>query len=82
MASHVPVIATDVGAVGEVIVNQENGVLLAPGDDRQLALRMIELIQDKDKRQRFAERSYKNVCHLYSDTRMAEQYKQIYYKIV
>jgi glycosyltransferase involved in cell wall biosynthesis len=82
MASRLPVIATDVGAVGKVIKNQENGILLPAGDAHQLALKMIELIQDKDKRQRFAQKAYQDVCERYSDTQMAERYKKIYYEIV
>ena len=78
MASRLPIIATDVGAVGEVIKNQENGILLQAGDEHQLALKMIELIQDKDKRQRFAEKAYQDVCARFSDTSMASKYKQVY----
>jgi len=78
MASRLPVIATDVGAVGEVIKNQENGILLQSGDDHQLALSIIELARDQEKRLRFAKKAYQDVCEHFSDTRMANNYKQIY----
>ncbi len=82
MASHLPVIATDVGAVGEAIKDQENGILLQPGDAHQLALKMIELGQDKEKRQRLAQKAYQDVCDRFSDTRMAERYQEIYHSIL
>jgi len=81
MASHLPVIATDVGAVGEVIKTEENGVFFHPGDHRELALRMIELTLDKEKRWQFSQKAYQDVCARFSDTRMAERYKETYYQI-
>jgi glycosyltransferase involved in cell wall biosynthesis len=79
MASRLPVIATDVGAVGEVIKDQETGILIKPGDEHQLALKIIELVKDKEKRQRLTQKAHQEVCTRYSDTRMAERYKEIYF---
>ena len=82
MASRLPVIATDVGAVGEVIKDHKNGILLEPGDDHQLALRMIELAQSKEKRHRFAENAFQDVCSRFSDTSMAIKYSQVYAEVL
>jgi len=81
MAAHLPVIATDVGAVGEVIQTEKNGILLQAGDANGLALKMIELATNKEKRRRFAEKAYQDVGTRFSDTRMAERYREIYYQI-
>jgi len=78
MASGLPVIATDVGAVGEVIKNQKNGILIQAGDDHHLALSMIELARDKEKRRYFAQKAYQDVCARFSDTSMAQKYKKVY----
>ena len=82
MASRLAIIATDVGAVGEVIRSQENGILIQPGDAHQLALRMIELARDKEKRQRLAKQAYQDVCLRFSDTGMAQKYKQVYKEVL
>ena len=79
MASRLPVIATDVGAVGEVIKDHVTGILLKPGNDLQLAFNIIELAKSKEKRQRLAQNAYQEVTKHYSDSRMAERYKEIYF---
>lgn len=82
MASRLPVIATDVGAVADVIKNQENGILLPPGDVHQLALGMIELAKDKEKCQRLYQKAYQDVCERFSDTSMAYKYRQVYEEVL
>lgn len=81
MASHLPVIATNVGGVGGVITHQENGILLKSGDPQSLAQAIIELAQDKEKCGRLAQKAYQVVCERFSDTRMAGQYQQIYARL-
>ena len=78
MASHLPIIATRVGGIPLVIENQKNGVLIEPGDPQALALSIIELEKDKQKRQQFAQKAYEDVCDRFSDARMADQYNQVY----
>ncbi len=78
MASHLPIIATNVGGVGKVIKNQENGILLEPGNAETLADAILELTGNGQKRKEFAQKAYQLVCERYSDQRMADQYQQIY----
>ncbi len=82
MASRLPVIATRVGAVGDVIKDAENGALLKAGDVDGLALAIVGLVQDKEKRQALAEAAYRDVCSRFSDVRMAQKYKQVYVDIL
>lgn len=44
MAARVPVIATDVGGTGEVVRNNETGMLISCGDDEQLFDRVNQLL--------------------------------------
>jgi glycosyltransferase involved in cell wall biosynthesis len=81
MASRLPVIATKVGAVEDVIQNKKNGILLEAGDADALAEALEELITDKEKRQEYAEKSYQDVCKRFSDTHMAQRYQQIYTEV-
>ncbi|GAB7080031.1 hypothetical protein JCM14635_17040 [Megalodesulfovibrio paquesii] len=46
MATGLPVVATDVGGVGEMVVEGETGFLVPPGDDAALAERLIRLAGD------------------------------------
>jgi glycosyltransferase involved in cell wall biosynthesis len=45
MASQKPVIATRVGSVPETVLDGQTGYLVAPGDEKQLAQRLIELLR-------------------------------------
>lgn len=51
----VPVVATAVGGVPELIRNGLNGVLVEPGNTEALADGLLELLRDPDKRRRLAE---------------------------
>ena len=64
--------------MGEVIKDQETGILLKAGDIHQLAGSMAALVKDKEKRLRFADNAYKLVCARFSDRHMAQCYKEIY----
>jgi glycosyltransferase involved in cell wall biosynthesis len=46
LAAAKPVVATAVGGVPDIVVNGETGVLIPPGDSRQLAEAMIRLLSD------------------------------------
>jgi len=52
MAWELPVVATPVGAHGEVVEDGETGLLVAPGDVAGLALALARLLADADERQR------------------------------
>ena len=56
MGSGLPVVATQVGGVGELVVDGENGFITRPGDVDQLATRLVELVADPQRRQAFGER--------------------------
>ena len=50
MAWQVPVIVTPVGGISEIVIHGENGLLVEPGDIKQLADAMKSLITDVDLR--------------------------------
>ena len=50
MASYLPVISTKVGGIPD-LVKKENGILIEPGDAKNLALALEKLINDKNLRE-------------------------------
>lgn len=52
MACGLGIVATPVGAVADIIIHEETGILVAPGDDRDLAQALIRMVEDHDLRRR------------------------------
>ncbi len=50
LASGLPVIATTVGGVGELVEHSKSGLLLPPGDEVALAAALAELLEDPARR--------------------------------
>lgn len=48
------VISTDKGAIGEVILDGENGYIVRPKDPEQLRERILELVNSETKKQKFS----------------------------
>lgn len=61
MSYGMPVIATDVGSINEVVVNDFNGYLIDVGDSITIVKRVVELIENKEKWQDFSERSLEKI---------------------
>lgn len=56
MACELPVVASAVGGLREVILNAETGLLVPVGDVRALANAILELLRDENKRRAMGER--------------------------
>lgn len=66
MAAGKPVIATDVGGANEAIVEGETGFLVNSGDDSMFSDRVLELLLDGEKAERFGEAGKSRVERLFS----------------
>jgi glycosyltransferase involved in cell wall biosynthesis len=56
MASSLPIIATHVGGIPELVRNGDNGLLVAPGDPAALALAIQRLVDNREESRRMGER--------------------------
>lgn len=61
MSAGCPVIMTDVGCAGEIVKNEENGIVIHIGDKKALIAAISEMITNKEKRAMFAEKGVKAV---------------------
>jgi glycosyltransferase involved in cell wall biosynthesis len=52
MAQSVPVVATNVGGIPEIVHDEETGLLFPHGDDERLALHLLSLVRDEERRER------------------------------
>lgn len=77
-AAGVPVVATEVGGVVDIIENEKTGLLVPPADPSSMAEAIVRIFKDKDLAVKLAENAYKKVKEKYSVGLMAENTLDIY----
>lgn len=78
MATSIPVLATRVSAVPEVVVDGETGVLVPAAEVEPLARAMVELAADPERRERLAAAGRERVLRDFGLDRMVDQTLGIY----
>jgi glycosyltransferase involved in cell wall biosynthesis len=61
LAMQVPVVATDVGGVSELIRDEETGLLVPPGDQEKLVLALCKILENREGAARLARRGRSKV---------------------
>lgn len=82
LACGVPVIATRVGGLPEVVVDGENGFLRPVGDVDAMAEAALELLQDEERRQRFSQAAREWAIGTFEQSRVVERYRDIYRRVL
>ncbi len=82
MAAGVPVVATAVGGIPEVITDRVTGLLVSPGDTAALASGALDLIRDPVEATRMALAARRRVVEDYSIDRMVMELLVHYRKLV
>jgi len=80
MAMNVPVISTDVDAVGELIENNRNGFLITPDDNviGSFTAKIADLLTGKGDHRAITDRARKTVSGEYSLEAMGARYQKIF----
>jgi len=78
MASCRPVVATDVGGVSDIVINNENGFLVKSDDAEGFSDRLLCLIKDASKRAAFGNRGRELVREVYSRERLVKDTEKLY----
>jgi len=78
LACGTPVVASDVEGIGDLIRNQENGILVAPRSPQELANAIEYLINDPILRERLGQRGRQIVEEKFSMNAIARQLLEIY----
>lgn len=81
MASRLPVIATKVGSVPDVVDHMVSGILIPPGDKKQLEKKLLEALSSPEKLQKIAQNGYEKVNNQFTSSIMTEKYITIYQSI-
>lgn len=78
MACGTPVLATAVDGIPEIIVHAENGWLVKPGDEAELADGMVHVCRREELRERLATRALQDVTQRFSLQRYLEELQTFY----
>lgn len=82
LASEVPVIASRVGGVSEVVIDGETGYLFSPGDTKLCSDRLLYLLADKHLRRSMGRNGRILVEKFYSWNKVVEKTENIYKSII
>jgi glycosyltransferase involved in cell wall biosynthesis len=78
MAAGLPVVATQVGGLGEIIEDGKTGWLAPSGDDAALAERILHLAEDTDLRQKMGRLGQERARSTFSESQMHAGYLELY----
>jgi len=78
LAAGVPVVATEVGGVPEIVVHKETGYLVPPGDPDRLASAILQMLSEPEQARAMAERGKADVLNRFSMERMVLATEKLY----
>jgi len=82
MAAAKPVVATAVGGVVEAITDGHNGFVVTPGDDLQIADRIVRLLNDRRQAREMGERGYRIVAERFSPEVQLRRVELLYERLL
>ena len=78
MACGLPVVATRVGGIPEVVVDAETGTLVQPGDPVALAAAIVRLVADDERSRQMGAAGRRRVERLFEIRQMVAAYERMY----
>lgn len=78
MAAGLPIVATNVGGVPEIVQHDLTGLLAPAADDASLAAAVLRLAADAPLRRRLALEGQRRARELFSEQRMVDAYAELY----
>lgn len=77
MYHSLPIVASNVGGVPEIVTNQETGILTAPGNPKELSQAIKSLIESPEKRRYYSERGRRHVLENFTWEKIAAAFELI-----
>jgi glycosyltransferase involved in cell wall biosynthesis len=82
MAAKKPVVASRVGAIPKIIEDGKSGLLVEPGNAKELESALLRLLLSPEQRLRFGQAGFDVVQSKYSSKIMAQMYLSIYTEVL
>jgi glycogen(starch) synthase len=76
--SALPVVASDVGGLGEVVVDGETGLLVPPDDPQALAAALMRICEDPGLARRLGASAHARATRLFSSTTLVDRFEALY----
>lgn len=80
MSCAIPIIASNIGGLSEMIHNNENGILVNEKDSEMISKSIEKLYSDKDLYKKISKNARETVLENYSHVRAAEKYLEVFFK--
>lgn len=77
MSNYVPVIATNIGGIPEVIEDEISGLLCQPNDPQEMANQIIKVLTDIRSNRNLRERGFSRYKQMFTADRMADSYSKL-----
>lgn len=81
MACGLPVVATRIGGVVDIVKDGENGILVEAGDSKSLARGIIRLLNDREFAGHIASNAFQTIKNFYSLDSIAPKYVELYKRL-
>ncbi len=82
MAAGQPIVASDVGGLSEVLMNEVNALLVRPGSPDALARALVRLYSDQDLREGLGGQAKQLAQTTYSEEAMTRKYVEVYRRAI
>lgn len=82
MITGLPIVATRVGGIPEVIQHTKSGLLVPPGDSQELAKNIISLLKDKSRAEKIALGAKKRILSNFVLDSMLKQTEELYQELL
>lgn len=82
MAMETAVIASDVGAVSQVISNGKDGFVVTPGSAKEISETVIKLVKDRPLLETIKKRARSKVENKYSNKVLGDNYRKLYKELM
>ncbi len=82
MAARVPVVATAVGGIPEIVTDRESALLIVPGDRDALARALSEVLTDRDLAEHLRTNAHRAIEQRYSPRRRVRALCEIYREVL
>lgn len=82
MAARLPIVASSVGGVPEMVIDGQNGILVNPSDPQALSGACVSLLSNSEKRNMFGASGWQIVNNKFNSEGQVEQLKALYLDLI